>query len=73
MFQQNRPDDIIRRIRGEYLEMPGLALTLTQAQRLWGLDRGSVDQLLNTLVDGGFLFRTQDGQFMRYDAGSPHR
>ncbi len=73
MFHQNRADDIIRRIRGEYLEMPGLALTPTQAQRLWGLDRGSVDQLLNSLVDRGFLFRTQDGQFMRYDGGSPHR
>jgi hypothetical protein len=28
----------LRRIRGEYLEMPGLCLTLAQAQRLWGLE-----------------------------------
>ena len=31
-------EDILRRIRGEYLEMPGLRLTSVQAQRLWGLD-----------------------------------
>ena len=73
MLQQVHTDDIIRRIRGEFLEMPGLSLTLTQAQRLWGLDRGSCDELLNALVDGGFLFRTHEGTFVRYDGGSPHR
>lgn len=25
-------------IRAEYLEIPGLCLTMEQAQRLWGLD-----------------------------------
>ena len=28
-------DSILRRICGEYLEMPGLRLTQPQAQRLW--------------------------------------
>jgi hypothetical protein len=31
--------DVLRRVQGEYIEMPGLRLTIAQAQRLWGLDR----------------------------------
>src|SRR5262245_25358211 len=31
-------DDVLRRVQGEYLEMPGLRLTEAQARRLWGLD-----------------------------------
>lgn len=31
-------EDLIVRISAEYLEMPGLRLTLRQALRLWGLD-----------------------------------
>jgi hypothetical protein len=39
-------EDICRRIRGEYIEMPGLRLTVTQAQRLWGLDRTACETVL---------------------------
>jgi hypothetical protein len=60
-------DDVLRRVRGEYIEMPGLRLTPAQAQRLWGLDRDSCDALLGALVDAKFLFRTRDGAFMRSD------
>jgi hypothetical protein len=28
-------EDALRRVKGEYLDMPGLRLTLAQAQRLW--------------------------------------
>src|SRR5262245_7291557 len=31
-------ESLLRRIEGEYLEMPGLQLTREQAQRLWVLD-----------------------------------
>src|SRR4029079_7758828 len=31
-------DALLNRIRGEFLEMPGLRLTCEQAQRLYGLD-----------------------------------
>ena len=34
-----RMDDVLQRIQGEFVEMPGLRLTAAQAQRLWGLDR----------------------------------
>lgn len=58
-------DDALRRVQGEYIEMPGLRLTSAQAQRLWGLDRTACDALLGALVDAKFLFRTRDGAFVR--------
>jgi hypothetical protein len=63
-----RIDDVLRRIQGEYLEMPGLRLTSAQAQRLWGLDRAACEALLGALVDTKFLLRTRDGAFVRSDA-----
>jgi hypothetical protein len=60
-------DDVLRRVQGEYMEMPGLRLTLPQAQRLWGLDSTACDALLGALVDAKFLFRTRDGAFVRSD------
>jgi len=64
-------DDVLRRVQGEFLEMPGLRLTQPQARRLWGLDGASCDALLNALVDANFLFRTRDGAFMRVDYAKP--
>ena len=61
-------DDVVRRVRGEYIEMPGLRLTPAQAQRLWGLDRDACDALLGALVDAKFLYRTRDGAFVRSDS-----
>src|SRR4051812_6063842 len=60
-------EDVLRRVQGEYIEMPGLRLTIAQAQRLWGLDRAACDALLGALVDAKFLFQTRDGSFMRSD------
>ena len=62
-------ENILRRIRGEFLEMPGLRLTAPQAQRLWGLDRPTCDAVLTALVDAKFLNRSRDGQFVRYGSG----
>lgn len=68
MAAQQKPlDDVLRRVQGEFIEMPGLRLTPAQAQRLWGLDRASCDTLLGALVDAKFLFRTRDGAFVRSD------
>ena len=52
------------RIRGEYLEMPGLKLTVPQAARLWHLDQPSIEQLLNVLVADGVLHRTEAGAYL---------
>jgi hypothetical protein len=63
--------DVVRRIQGEYLEMPGLRLTTQQAQRLWRLDRTSCEAVLGALVDARFLAKTRDGAFIRQDGNSP--
>lgn len=52
-------------IRAEYLEMPGLALTRRQVERMWGLEAGTCDEVLNELVAHGFLVRHPDGNFSR--------
>jgi hypothetical protein len=64
-------EEVLRRVQGEFLEMPGLRLTRAQAIRLWGLDAASCDALLATLVDQQFLFRTRDGAFMRVEHANP--
>jgi hypothetical protein len=62
-----RIDEVLQRIQGEYLEMPGLRLTPAQAQRLWGLERDVCDALLGALVDAKFLALTRDGAFVRME------
>ena len=57
--------DILDRIQGEYLELPGLRLTQSQVQRLWQIDRAVCNALLMALVDARFLSRTSDGAFVR--------
>jgi hypothetical protein len=55
---------LLRRIRSEYREMPGLALTLAQARRLWHLDEAICTQVFDALIDSGFLRRTWRGTFV---------
>jgi hypothetical protein len=62
-----RIDEVLQRIQGEFLEMPGLRLTPAQARRLWGLERDVCDALLGALVDAKFLARTRDGAFIRME------
>jgi len=70
--EQYRPtEEVLRRVQGEFLEMPGLRLTEAQARRLWGLDTAVCDALLGALVDAKFLFRTRDGAFMKADHAAP--
>jgi len=58
-------EEMLRRVQGEFREMPGLRLTSAQAGRLWGMDPTCCEALLGALVDAKFLFRTQSGAFMR--------
>ena len=62
--------DVVRRIRGEFLEMPGLRLTAQQARRLWLLDERSCEAVLAALVQARFLVRTRDGAFVLHDGHS---
>jgi hypothetical protein len=66
-----RVEDVLQRIQGEYLEMPGLRLTAAQAQRLWGLESETCESLLAALVDARFLRQTRDGAYVRSDAAVP--
>jgi len=66
-----RIEDVLQRIQGEFIEMPGLRLTPAQAQRLWGLERDTCDALLHTLVDAKFLAQTRDGAYVRVDGARP--
>ena len=64
----NQPtDEVLRRVQGEFLEMPGLRLTRRQARRLWGFDEAFCDAVIDALVNARFLFRTSDGAFMRVE------
>ena len=59
--------DLIGRVRGEFLEMPGLQVTTDQARRLWGLDVQTCQRLLRVLVEARFLARTPDGRYRRVE------
>jgi len=60
--------ELLQRIRGEYLEMPGLRLTPEQAGRLWSLDLDTCRRLLEALVEAKFLARSGDGTYFRLSA-----
>ena len=47
--------NLITRIRAEFVEMPGLELTLPQAARLWNLGMEDCGHILNVLTTAGFL------------------
>ncbi len=55
------PDQMVSRVRSEFLEMPGLKLTVWQAQRLWGVDQPTCEAVIEELTEARFLARTRDG------------
>ena len=64
---------VLKRMRAEYLEMPGLRLTLEQAQRLCGLERALCKMVLDALVADNFLCVKSDGAYARLTEGSVSR
>jgi hypothetical protein len=56
---------VLERIRAEYLEMPGMRLKLEQVQRLCGIERSMCKVALDSLVDGKFLCVKSDGCYAR--------
>jgi hypothetical protein len=58
---------LVRRIRGEFMEMPGLSLTFAQAKRLWGIEHDLCERVIGVLVGAAFLRRTPAGQISRAD------
>jgi hypothetical protein len=57
--------DALNRVRAEFLEMPGMQLTLAQAARLCHLDPESCEAVLAALVDAKFLAKTRNERFAR--------
>lgn len=51
---------LLSRIRREFQDHPGIALTLPQARRLWSLDEQAGSEAFNALMAEGFLQRVND-------------
>jgi hypothetical protein len=56
-----------QRARAEFAEMPGLHLSMLQAQRLFGLRADICQRILDTLVREGFLAVVAPGVYARRD------
>jgi hypothetical protein len=56
---------LLRRIRAEFEEMPGLALTVRQGMKLFGLGGDATARILGRLVATGWLCRTPDCRYVR--------
>lgn len=62
-------DALLRRVRSEFKEMPGMRLTEDQAMRLWSLDRATCHDVLSSLVDADFLAVDAIGRYRRAHPG----
>jgi hypothetical protein len=60
-------DDWVQLVRAEYAEMPGLHLSMRQAQRLWNLDGAAAEAIFDTLESAHFLRRLEDDRYVRAD------
>ena len=61
--------ELLLRIEGEYRQMPGLSLTVPQAERLWGLDASTCASVLTALIERRVLTRTASGSYLRRSIG----
>ena len=58
-------EHVVRRVREEFKEMPGLRLTPAQARRLWGLEQEMCRAVIDALVSAAFLRWTPAGAVTR--------
>ena len=58
-------DTLKQRIVAEYREMPGLALTVSQAQRLWCCDQTTCREVTAALIQEGILRWSREGLLVR--------
>lgn len=66
MTTTHRIEDLVMRIEGEFLDTPGLMLTVADAQRRFGLDEITCEAVLDALVDSVVLFKTRDRVYGRF-------
>ena len=60
---------LLNRVRGEFLEMPAMHITLDQAMRLWSMDRDTCTTVLGYLTAARFLDRDPQGKFVLAHGG----
>jgi hypothetical protein len=72
---RGNPDfnNLLARARSEFLEMPGLSITVSQASRLWNLTPSVAGDLLGALAGSHFLLRRDNGTFVRACEGVVRR
>jgi hypothetical protein len=58
-------EELVRRIRGEFEEMPGLSLTSVQAIKLFGISPDMCADILAHLIEEGVLRLNSDGRYAR--------
>ena len=58
-------EELTRRVQAEYAEMPGVCLTLPQAQRLWSADTQTCERVFAALTARGFLRKTTNERLVR--------
>ena len=63
---------VLERVRAEFLEMPGMRLKVEQVQRLFGVDPSACRTVLDSLVEGKFLYANPDGTYVRFTDDCPH-
>ena len=66
-------DNVLNRLRAEFLEMPGMRLTREQVQRLCGVESEPCQAVLDSLVDANFLRLSRNGQYARATDGGIRR
>jgi predicted transcriptional regulator of viral defense system len=66
-LQSEALQELTRRIQAEYAEMPGLSVTLAQAQRLLAIDPQTCAAVFRALIRRGVLRRTAQGRYVRRD------
>ncbi len=60
--------ELARRVQAEYAEMPGLSITLVQAQRLLAVDKPTCAAIFKALIERGVLRRTAEGRYLRAES-----
>src|ERR1700676_3171245 len=62
-------EDMLNRVRAEYLEIPWSRLTSEQVQGLCGIERKVCQSVLDALVDAKFISVKSDGSYTRVTRG----
>jgi hypothetical protein len=60
-----RVPDVVHRLRGMFLDVPGTQLSVADAARLSGVDPSICRHILEGLADAQFLTRGRNGTFTR--------